>query len=174
MSRKLAPPAALLALALLSPLLACRSGKPAASPAPSTSYSDVPRVTLAYASPSTCGPLEPGHAYDAELYQYARRADALAAEIVRAAKVGTGDPARADAAERAFEERREELAGGWHALCGAVPDHVSDSSRELLRAKLSAAIYRVCTALPEGVVDADAKARLARVCAQFKGAIGQP
>lgn len=165
---------ALLTLAPLAPLAACRASKPAAAPAPSASHADVPRVTLAYAAPSTCGPVDAQRSYDAELYTFARRADALAAEIVRAAKDATGDEARVEAGERAFEERREELAGGWHALCGAVPDHVSDPSRELLRAKLSAAIYRVCTALPAIVSHDDGKARLARVCARFKAAVGQP
>lgn len=160
---------------LLAPTLssACRSSAPAAAPPPAPA-ADVPRLSIAYPASSTCAPLEAGRAYDAELYAFARRADELAAEIGRSGKEAGPGAARAEAAERAFDARREELAGGWRAICGALPDRVSEPSRELLRAKLSGAIYRVCTALPSGVEDEGAKARLARVCEGFKGAIGQP
>jgi hypothetical protein len=163
--------ASVLALAI-APTFACRSSAPPnAAPARSV---DVPLVTMTHAPASACAPIDTTRAYDEEAYAYAKRVDEIAAELGRVFHEAGGGGSGATAATARMRERRAELTGAWHAICGALPDHVGAPTLNLVQAKTSAAIYRVCTATRVGLADDErARAGLDGLCDEFCAAIGQ-
>ncbi len=167
---------ALPALGLLLVALsgACRSAAPttAASPAPSRS-SDIPLVTLTYPPASSCAPQDGSHDYDAEAYTYARRVDAVAAEVGRAFHAAGGGAAGASRASATWSARRDEIAKAWRSVCGGLPARVSAPTLNILQEMTSAAVYRVCDALRAKEKDAVVRADLDALCSDFKATLGQ-
>lgn len=127
---------------------------------------------MAYPPASSCAPRDGSHDYDAEAYAYARRVDAVAAEVGRAFHEAGGGSAGASHASAIWRGHRDEVAKSWRSVCGGLPARVTAPTLNFLQEMTSAAVYRVCDALRAKEKDTGVRAELDALCSDFKATLG--